>query len=146
MGDETAAGKLLPVNEGLVTGTDNEPRDVQLLGSKCDRCGEVSLGANAVCLNCGSDRITGIRLAPEGELWTYTVIRHRPPGGYLGPDPFEPFAIGLVELPDGIRVMAPLAGDVDSFEIGCRLRLEPWILQSRDGPAYRAFRFAAVAG
>ena len=134
--------ELKPIKEGLVTSATGDIDDIQLLGSKCQNCGEVSIGTNAVCLNCGSDQIEAIELSAEGQLWTYTVIRHKPPGDYLGPDPFEPFALGLVELPDGVRIMSPIEGDVESLQIGAKLRLTPWILQSGDGQAYRAFRFA----
>ena len=136
-------GEISPVKEGLVTG--DGANEVRLLGSKCEHCAEVSIGTNPVCLNCGSDRIRPIELSTEGELWTYTIVRHKPPGEYLGPEPFQPFALGLVELPEGLRIMAPLEGDVDAFQIGARLQLKPWMLQAADGKTYRAFRFASVA-
>ncbi len=132
--------ELLPVKEGLVTGAGKD--DVTLLGSKCLACKEVSIGTNPVCLNCGSDQIESIKLSSEGELWTYTVVRHKPPGEYLGPDPFQPFGLGLVELAEGVRIMAPLEGETDAFRIGDKLQLKPWILHAADGKAYRAFRFA----
>jgi uncharacterized OB-fold protein len=136
-----ASEELLPVKEGLVSG--EGPDDVRLLGSKCESCSEVSIGTNVVCLNCGNDNITSIEFSPTGELWTYTLIRHKPPGEYLGPEPFEPFGLGLVELPEGLRIMAPLEGDIDSFRIGDQLQLKPWILTAADGQKYRAFRFAS---
>lgn len=144
MNDEAIAEGIQPVKKGLVNAGGDAADDVRLLGSKCANCGEVSIGTNDVCLNCGGDDIEGLELSSEGELWTYTVIRHKPPGDYLGPDPFEPYALALVELADGVRIMAPLEGDVESFEIGSRLRLVPWMLQAEDGQAYRAFRFAPV--
>jgi len=137
--------EVRPVREGLVGGAGDDLDDVHLTGSRCKSCGEVSIGTNPVCLNCGGDGIETIELAAEGELWTYTVIRHKPPGGYLGPEPFEPFALGLVELPDGVRIMAPIDGPVDDLQIGARLELRPWILPAGDGKAYRAFRFAPAA-
>ena len=146
MSNGVLIGEISPVRQGLVNGGGDPSDDVELRGSKCSNCGEVSIGTNSGCLNCGGDKIEHITLAREGRLWTYTVIRHKPPGDYLGPDPFEPYALGLVELPDGVRIMAPLVGDVDDFEIGSRLALVPWILASADGKAYRAFRFAPVKG
>lgn len=143
MTDAIGLDELKPIKQGLVTGAEGDLDDLQLLGSKCRNCAEVSIGTNSVCLNCGGDDIEGIELSPAGELWTFTVIRHKPPGDYLGPDPFEPFALGLVELPDGVRIMAPIEGAVDNLKIGAKMRLRPWILQSGDGRlAYRAFRFA----
>lgn len=143
MTEEKPTNEVLPVRAGLVA-AGGEPDEVRLLGSKCENCGEVSIGTNSVCLNCGSDQIGSTELSSEGELWTYTVIRHKPPGDYLGSEPFEPFALGLVELADGVRIMAPLDGDVDSFEIGSRLQLVPWMLTASDGQAYKAFRFAPL--
>lgn len=134
---------LLPVKDGLVVGDSQD--DVRLLGSKCASCHEVSIGTNDVCLNCGNSDIESIQLSKEGVLWTYTVIRHKPPGDYLGPKEFEPFGLGLVELPDGVRIMAPLEGDIDNFKIGSKLVLKPWVLKSADGAAYRAFRFAPAS-
>lgn len=133
--------ELRPIREGLVASSTGELDDVQLLGSKCETCDEVSIGTNGVCLNCGGEEIQPITLSSEGVLWTFTVIRHKPPGDYLGPEPFEPFALGLIELPEGVRIMAPIDGSISSLEIGARVSLKPWILQSGDGQAYRAFRF-----
>ena len=142
MNDEKSADGIQPIRKGLVNAGGDIADDVRLLGSKCANCGEVSIGSNDVCLNCGGDDIDQIELSSEGELWTYTVIRHRPPGDYLGPDPFEPYALALVELADGVRIMAPLEGDTESFEIGSQVQLVPWMLQAEDGQVYRAFRFS----
>ena len=145
MSDGVFISGIDPVRQGLVNGGGEVSDDVELLGSKCASCGEVSIGTNTGCLNCGGNELESIKLAREGTLWTYTVIRHKPPGDYLGPDPFEPFALGLVELADGVRIMAPLVGDVEGFEIGSRVELVPWVLAANDGKAYRAFRFAPVS-
>lgn len=58
-------------------------------------------------------------------LYSYTIARNRPPGNYVGPDPFQPFAIGLVELPEGLRILAPLTDcDLENLQIGVRLELK----------------------
>jgi len=83
------------------------------MGSKCKDCGEVALGKRQGCSNCGGENLEGAPLGRRGKLWTYTVIRHKPPGDYKGPDPFVPFGLGLVELPEGIRVLSPIQCDLD---------------------------------
>ena len=82
-------------------------------------------------------------LTSEGTLWTYTVIRHRPPEDYKGPDnPFVPFGLGLVELPDGIRVLAPVACDPDSIRVGMELTLEVYPLYTdKSDNEVMAFRY-----
>lgn len=74
-------------------------------------------------------------------LWTYTVSRHRPPGDYRGAEPFEPYGLGLIELPEGIRVMSPLHGDIDELEIGAAAEFAPYVRREADGEVV-AFSFA----
>ena len=48
-------------------------------------------------------------LPRNGHLWSYTVQRFAPKSPpYAGPQPFAPFAVGYVELPEGVRVEAVL--------------------------------------
>lgn len=139
--------RRLAIRAGLLTSPLSPLEDVRLLGSKCADCGEVALGTASSCTNCAGSRVQPEPLAKTGILWTYTVIRNRPPGDYRGPEPFAPFGIGLVELKDGIRVLAPLAGDVNTFSIGMEMWFEAHKLyQNADGAEVIAFRFVPVKG
>jgi len=62
-----------------------------------------------------------------GELWSFTIVRHRPPGDYRAAEPFKPFGLGLVELADGIRVLSPIECDIGSLRIGMGLRFKPYV-------------------
>jgi uncharacterized OB-fold protein len=83
-----------------------------------------------------------IALGNLGTLWTFTVVRHRPPGNYKGPDPFVPFGIGLVELPEGVRVMSPIRCEPAELRIGMRLAFEPLLRSDGDGREVVGFVFA----
>jgi hypothetical protein len=107
-----------PIREGLLTGDLSGLQSVRLAGSRCNVCNEATLGANSLCPNCGSNEVTPIDFSNNGTVWTFTVVRYKPPGDYKGPDPFVPFAMGLVELPEGLRVLAPISGDPDKVKIG----------------------------
>jgi uncharacterized OB-fold protein len=86
-----------------------------------------------------------ISLGRKGNLWTYTVIRHRPPGDYKGPDPFVPFGLGLVELPEGIRVLSPIHCDLKKINVGMDLELEIYSLfTDENNNEVMAFRFRPV--
>ncbi len=86
-----------------------------------------------------------IRFANRGKLYSYTVIRHRPPGDYKGPDPFVPFGLGLVELPEGIRVLSRIDGDINTLKIGMELELEVYRLyEDAEGNEVMAFHFKKV--
>lgn len=65
-------------------------------------------------------------LAGEGVLWTWTVQRFPPKSPPYEPAPgdFEPFAVGYVELPDGVRVEAIIdVDDLDDLRIDLPVRL-----------------------
>jgi uncharacterized OB-fold protein len=116
-----------PLRQGLLTGPLDDLAQVRLLGSRCASCGETALGAAELCPNCGRPGVEAVPLAGHGALWSYTVVRHRPPGDYRGPQPFEPFGLGLVELPDGVRVLSPIRCAVADLAIGMPLRFEAFL-------------------
>ena len=97
---------------------------VGLMGSRCHDCGEVFLGKVYACQNCQSENLESIPLSKTGKLYSYTVVRNRPPGDFKGPDnPFIPFPVGLVELPEGVRILSVLDGDINKLKIDTDLEL-----------------------
>lgn len=135
----------IPIKEGLFTMPLMPMEKVRLLGSKCKSCAEVGLGKRFTCVHCGGAEMEEIPLSCKGKLWTYTVIRHKPPGDYKGPEPFIPFGLGLVELPEGIRVLSLISGDHDKLRIGMDLELEVYPLYVDENKnEVLAFRFRPV--
>jgi uncharacterized OB-fold protein len=146
MSSEAAGGKKrTEIREGLFTMPLTPAEHVRLLGGQCTACGEISLGRRNTCSNCGSSKLSEKPLSRRGTLWTYTVIRHKPPGDYRGPDPFVPFGLALVELPEGIRVMSPLQCDIEKIRIGMELELDVYPLYTDENAnEVMAFRFRPV--
>jgi uncharacterized protein len=141
---QSATTERTPIRDGLLTGALSNLDEVRLLGSRCSQCGETSLGRAKVCANCGQATITEIPLSNHGVLWTFTVVRHRPPGDYKGPDPFVPFGMGLVELPEGLRVLSPIQCDVAQLKIGLQLRFKPVVRKESDGREIVSFTFESA--
>jgi uncharacterized OB-fold protein len=136
---ENSDRKRIPIREGLLSTPLSELVDVRLLGSKCKDCGEVGLGEVSSCQNCAGENLEVIPLSQNGKLWTYTVIRNRPPGDFKGK---VPMGEGLVELPEGIRIKSPLGGDVEKLEIGMDLKFTAYPLyENESGDEVIAFRF-----
>ncbi|MFB0874878.1 MULTISPECIES: Zn-ribbon domain-containing OB-fold protein [unclassified Sphingobium] len=137
--------KRVAIKEGLFSGPLDTIADVHLAGSKCGSCGEMGLGTLEACPNCGSEDLSQVTLGDEGTLYTYTIVRHRPPGNYRGPAEFKPFGLGLVEIDGVIRIMAPLLPEIDSIRIGMPLRLHPYVLRTDENEAeVVAFAYAAT--
>jgi uncharacterized OB-fold protein len=98
--------------------------NVTLMGTRCLQCGEVFFGKVPACENCQSETLESIALNRNGTLYSYTINWNKPGGDYKGPDPFKPFAVGLVELPEGIRIVSEITEvDFNRLKIGMRLEL-----------------------
>ncbi len=78
-------------------------------------------------------------LPAEGTLWTWTVQRIPPKPPYRGADPFEPFAVGYVDL-GVVKVESPLRGRAaDGWTIGDVVQLA--VGESSDDGTPRSFAF-----
>ena len=84
-------------------------------------------------------------LKRTGTLWSYTVQRFAPKSPpYAGPQPFEPFAVGYVELSGEVIVESRLIDiPFDQLKIGIPLQmvLEPFSTDT-DGNAVYTYAFA----
>lgn len=92
-------------------GTEGPP----LRGSRCPGCGNVAFPVATRCQRCGRADVVPVDLARRGTVWAHTVQRFAPKSPpYVPPaEGFQPFAVGYVELPDGVRVEAILDGHHD---------------------------------
>jgi hypothetical protein len=88
-------------------------------------------------------------LARRGTLWSYTIQRYRPKSPpYAGPEAFEPWAVGYVELPGETIVESRIAGVAFAdIHIGMPLELTFLPLDPADSrsPVIHAFKTAGDA-
>jgi len=103
----------IPVHDGLF-------RDGRLLGARCPDCGKWHFPADADCPYCSGERCETLPLSDDATLWLFTGVRNRPPG-YGGE---VPFGFGVVELPEGLRIIARLTeADPARLRFGQAMRL-----------------------
>jgi len=113
------------VRQGLFTDGD-EPT---LLGSRCTACGAHHFPRHDTCPYCATEDPVPMELAGSGTLWAWTAITSAPPG-YQGE---VPYGLGIVELPEGIRVIARLTeSDPSALTFGQSMRLDVVPLRSDD--------------
>ncbi len=92
--------------------TDPEPA---LVGSRCAACASVffpPVAEESFCRNpaCDGTAFEAVPLSRRGRVWSYTDAHYQPPPPYQAPtDPFEPFALAAVELPEGMTVLGQVA-------------------------------------
>lgn len=111
--------KQIPVEEGLFTWASGEPR---LIASRCKSCGTHSFPKSYSCPNpdCDAKDVEEVLLSRRGKLASYTIERVGPP--LFRMEPFKPFAIGLVELPEGIDVLGILT-TTENLKIGIGMEM-----------------------
>ena len=86
-----------------------------LLGERCTGCATTyfppTAAAAGFCRNpgCDSETFERVELSRRGTVWSYTDAQYQPPPPYQAPEPFVPFALAAVELPEGMVVLGQVA-------------------------------------
>lgn len=88
-----------------------------LTGSRCSDCRNVAYPAARGCQRCGAAAMVEIPLSASGRVWGWTVQRFAPKSPpYVPPaEGFTPFAVGYVELPEGVKVQGVLDPGAAAF-------------------------------
>jgi len=109
-----------------------------LIGSKCKSCKEIFFPKRVICPNClKEEEVEDILLSNKGKLYTYCIVKAAP----LGFD--APYAIGYVDLPEGLRIFSPLA-ECDQEHIKINMELELVVDKIREdetGKAVYGYKF-----
>jgi uncharacterized OB-fold protein len=115
-----------------------------LLAGRCAACAALRFPRQTICPSCQGDQVEEFELSKSGTIYTFTVVRAAPPG-YIGE---TPYALAVVELPEGLRVESTItADDLDALAIGDAVDFELITLGSADAPVISyAFRRRGDAG
>ena len=111
-----------PDVEGLFTWPSETP---QLIGARCEGCNSTFFPSFALYHRpgCVGGPVHEHLLARRGTLISYTVQHYPPPPPYPAPDPFVPFILGTVALPDGLQVPGHIVG-VSPVQVRVGLEVE----------------------
>ena len=80
------------------------PQRYRLEAAKCNECGHIQIPVFTICPKCGSRDNSMEKTPSTGKLVTHTIV-------YVAPTEFAdqaPYAIGIIELDNGVRIMAQL--------------------------------------
>ncbi len=140
-----------PVVEGWFT-TGAEPR---LLASRCTTCRNVVFppvagDAASFCRNpaCAGEQHEPVELARRGTVWSYTDAQYQPPAPYVPrTEPYEPFALAAVELPEGLVVLGQVADGygVADLRVGAEVELVVETLNVDETGERTIYRWKPVA-
>jgi len=108
------AKNKVPLVPNLFTFTDTP----HLLASHCKKCGSYSFPKSAYCTNpdCPKDlaNVEIVELSNKAKIYTWTVQVY-PPSLPFKMDPFTPFPIGMLDFPEGIRILGMLTTEKVDF-------------------------------
>lgn len=127
----------VPVREGLFEEADGG----RLYANRCASCGRVYFPQAPFCFDCLEKEMKEVILSRRGRLYSYTI-------GRMASTHFQPpYAVGLIDLPEGVRVFAPLVMTEDeTYRIGMDMELMIDELWQEDDRQIMGYRFKAVAG
>ena len=120
----------------------------RLIGGRCRRCDRHQFPLDACCPYCGAHDdgdIERVHLSATGLLWGWTAVLTAPPG-YRGR---VPFGFGVVELPEGIRIITRLSiADPERLAFGMPMKLMQHVLHTdeQDHDAFTWCFTPVVAG
>ena len=115
------------VAEGLFELQEN---GVQLRGTRCSSCGSHYFPVALSCRNpqCRDKQVEDVLLSRRGTLYSYTRQHYQPPALFRM-EPWAPYTLGLVELPEGIRVLGILSDfPPELIRVGMALELTTRVL------------------
>jgi uncharacterized OB-fold protein len=121
--------------------------DPQLIGIQCGDCGATAFPRQTHCPRCSGANVSDLLLPRRGKLVTWTTQGFLPHPGYAGgqtAETFEPFAMGLVQLDDVIKVEGRLTeSDPAKLAIGMEVELNfiP-LFVDEDGSAVMMYAFS----
>ena len=113
----------IPAAEGLFAETAEGPR---LLGSRCAGCETPYFPRSPVCHNpdCAESKMADAVFGPRGKLWSCSIQNYPPPPPAKYDEPYKPYALGVVDLADGLRVMGRVHTDApESVQPGAEVEL-----------------------
>ncbi|HSC36081.1 MAG TPA: OB-fold domain-containing protein [Thermodesulfobacteriota bacterium] len=88
-----------------------------------------------------SDEVEERLLSPTGELHSFTIVRRSMPEFPV------PYALALVDFPEGVRVMAQVeTNDPEGLKIGQRMGVTiGTVKKSKDGKDVKSYKFVPVS-
>ena len=85
----------------------NELKEEKFIYQTCDDCNSPIFYARVVCPNCLSDKLSWEEASGKGEIYSFTIVYRTAAQGFKED---VPYAVGLIDLDEGIRVTGNIIG------------------------------------
>jgi uncharacterized OB-fold protein len=111
----TKQSKVVPFVDNLAAG--------KFVATQCKKCGKKYFPPRADCPYCITSEIEWFEVKSKGKLLTYTEVQYGP----LGFEAEQPYVIGIVEFPEGIKVLSRISKKIEvaKIKVGMELNVVP---------------------
>ena len=96
-------------------------RKGELRLQRCAACERIQFPPRRYCAGCLSDDLAWERASGRGQVRSYTIVRV-PMSPAFAAD--VPYAVALVELPEGTRIVGNVSGDPKALYVGMPVEVE----------------------
>ncbi len=112
-----------------------------LIAGRCKACGKYTFPKYYACPFCFSDELEDAPLSQKGTLQSFTIVRRSLPGYPV------PYALGLVDFPEGVRVMAQIeTKNPEELRLDMEMGVTVGpIRKSKDGRDVISYKFCPVS-
>ncbi len=93
----------------------------RLTGTVCKTCGKKYFPPRMDCARCLDSEVEWFDIKGPGKLVTFSRIEFGPSGF----EEVQPYTLGIVEFPEGVRVLAKISNKVDPAGIKAGMALKP---------------------
>ena len=91
----------------------------EIAATRCKKCATMYFPPRTDCMKCRSSSVDWVPINGKGRLVTFTEVHFAPPVF----QPATPYLLGVAEMDNGLRVFAPINGQVDRKELKPDLRV-----------------------
>jgi uncharacterized OB-fold protein len=111
---------------------------IVLVGNKCAECDRAFFPKADFCTSCLSKELEEIILSKRGTLYSYTITRV-PVANFP-----IPHAVGMITLPEKVRLTAPLVIGEEDFKVGAEMEMIIDTLWTEEDHDIIGYKFKAV--
>lgn len=133
---EQGASRVVIYREDLGLFSTSSPSP-HLIGGRCKACGNYMFPKYLACPKCFSDEVEAVPLSSNGTLHSFTNVQRAMPEFAV------PFVLGLVDFPEGVRVMAQIETEnPENLEIGMEMEVTTGVIRkNKEGQDVISYKF-----
>lgn len=93
----------------------------RLTATRCTKCGKKYFPPRMDCASCLDREMEWFDVKGPGKLVTFSKVEFGPSGF----EEVQPYILGIVEFPEGVRVLAKISDSIDRASLKAGMALKP---------------------